>query len=155
MCGHCGCGGVEAVRELREEHDALTEQAFQVRRALASGDRGAARVLLDEMVGHLVQHVTREELGMFTALREQGEFMDEVSALEGEHRALDAAVAGLDSEHPDFVARVTELLDDLDAHIEREDLGIFPVAVVTLGATGWSTVEAAHEQHPTFLPATV
>ena len=44
---------------------------------------------------------------------------------------MDAVVAGLDPEGPDFVARVTALLDDLDAHIEREDLGIFPVAVVT------------------------
>lgn len=151
MCEHCGCREVESIRELRDEHDALSGQAFHVRHALASGDRGAARVLLDELVSHLVQHVTREELGMFAALRSQGEFAAEVAALEGEHRAMDAVVAGLDPEGPDFVARVTALLDDLDAHIEREDLGIFPVAVVTLGATGWATVEAAHEQHPSFL----
>ncbi|WP_170254398.1 hemerythrin domain-containing protein [Nocardioides szechwanensis] len=142
---------MESIRELRDEHDALSGQAFHVRHALASGDRGAARVLLDELVSHLVQHVTREELGMFAALRTQGEFADEVAALEGEHRAMDAVVADLDLDGPDFVARVTALLDDLEAHIEREDLGIFPVAVVTLGATGWATVEAAHEQHPTFL----
>ncbi|GEP35789.1 hypothetical protein NSZ01_35570 [Nocardioides szechwanensis] len=151
MCEHCGCREVESIRELRDEHDALSGQAFHVRHALASGDRGAARVLLDELVSHLVQHVTREELGMFAALRTQGEFADEVAALEGEHRAMDAVVADLDLDGPDFVARVTALLDDLEAHIEREDLGIFPVAVVTLGATGWATVEAAHEQHPTFL----
>lgn len=151
MCEHCGCREVESIRELRDEHDALSGQAFHVRHALASGDRGAARVLLDELVSHLVQHVTREELGMFAALRTQGEFADEVAALEGEHRAMDVVVADLDPDDPGFVARVTALLDDLEAHIEREDLGIFPVAVVTLGATGWATVEAAHEQHPSFL----
>ncbi len=43
------------------------------------------------------------------------------------------------------------LLDDLDVHVEREDLGIFPVSVVTLGATGWAVVEAAHEDSPSFL----
>jgi hemerythrin-like domain-containing protein len=151
MCEHCGCREVESIRELRDEHDALAGQAFHVRHALASGDRGAARVLLDELVSHLAQHVTREERGMFAALRSQGEFADEVAALEGEHRAMDTVVADLDPEGADFVARVTALLDDLEAHIEREDLGIFPVAVVTLGATGWATVEAAHQQHPSFL----
>lgn len=150
MCEHCGCREVESIRELRDEHDALSGQAFHVRHALAS-DRGAARVLLDELVSHLVQHVTREELGMFAALRSQGEFADEVAALEGEHRAMDDVVADLDPAGPDFGSRVTALLDDLESHIEREDLGIFPVAVVTLGATGWATVEAAHEQHPSFL----
>lgn len=155
MCEHCGCREVESIRELRDEHDALTGQAFQVRHALASGDRGAARVLLDELVSRLVQHVTREELGIFAALRAQGEFADEVAALEGEHRAMDAVAADLDPDGPDFVAHVLTLLDDLEAHVEREDLGVFPVAVVILGATGWATVEAAHEQHPSFLAAGV
>ena len=44
----------------------------------------------------------------------------------------------------DFAATVTQLLDDLDEHVEREDLGIFPVSVVTLGATGWAIVDRAH-----------
>ena len=41
---------------------------------------------------------------------------------------------------------MTRLLDDLDVHVEREDLGIFPVSVVTLGATGWAIVDEAHSQ---------
>ncbi|MFA6576378.1 MAG: hemerythrin domain-containing protein [Nocardioides sp.] len=155
MCEHCGCREVESIRELRDEHDALAGQAFHVRHALAFGDRSAARALLDELASHLDQHVTREEHGMFAALRTQGEFADEVEALEGEHRAMDAVVAGLDPESPDFTARAVALLDDLEAHIEREDLGVFPVAVVTLGASGWATVEAAHEQHPSFLAVEV
>lgn len=42
-------------------------------------------------------------------------------------------------------------MDHLAVHVEREDLGIFPVSVVTLGAIGWSVVEAAHEDSPSFL----
>jgi hypothetical protein len=34
---------------------------------------------------------------------------------------------------------------------EREDLGIFPVSVVTLGATGWATVDNARRGSPSFL----
>jgi hypothetical protein len=43
------------------------------------------------------------------------------------------------------------LLRELDEHIERENLGIFPVSVVTLGAGGWDQVERARQTHSTFL----
>ena len=46
---------------------------------------------------------------------------------------------------------MTALLDDLGDHVEREDLGIFPVSVVTLGAAGWQTVDRAHAESPSFL----
>ncbi len=65
--------------------------------------------------------------------------------------ALDAAIGGLDAAAPDFEQRLTQLFDELAAHIEREDLGIFPVSVVTLGATGWELVERAHGESPSFL----
>jgi hypothetical protein len=95
--------------------------------------------------------VAREERGIFTARRLQGDFADEVEALEGEHLALDEAIAALDPQGSDFDARVLGLLEELDVHVEREDLGIFPVSVVTLGAAGWATVESAHRDLPTFL----
>ena len=50
-----------------------------------------------------------------------------------------------------FRAAVLGLLTELDEHIVREDLGIFPVSVVTLGAAGWATVERAHQETPSFL----
>lgn len=151
MCGHCGCQGVDAIGELRDEHVALLDEAHAVRRAVAAGDRSAAVEALTGLVGHLTRHVQREERGVFTALREQGDFADEVLALEGEHLALDGAIASLDPRGVDFEARVLGLLEELDEHIEREDLGIFPVSVVTLGAAGWDTVERAHAELPTFL----
>ena len=151
MCGHCGCGGVPAIGELREEHLALQEQAHGVRRALGEGDGPTAVARLTRLATHLGRHVAREERGVFTALREQGEFAEEVEALEGEHVALDAAIAALDPRRADFRDAATGLLAELDRHIEREDLGIFPVSVVTLGASGWATVERAHADLPTFL----
>ena len=45
----------------------------------------------------------------------------------------------------DLEARVGSLLDELSLHIDKENLGIFPVTVVTLNAAGWATVSAAHE----------
>jgi hemerythrin-like domain-containing protein len=152
MCAHCGCHDVPAIRELVDEHDALQDQAYAVRRALVSGDRHHALELLVPLVEHLGQHVAREEDGMFRALREQGDFVDEVVALEGEHLSFADAVEQLGGpDDEEFPARVRRLLETLDVHIEREDVGIFPVSVVTLGAEGWETVDRAHGQRPSFL----
>jgi hypothetical protein len=43
------------------------------------------------------------------------------------------------------------MMDDLVLHIDKENLGIFPVTVVTLGASGWAIVEAAHDAEASFL----
>ena len=42
---------------------------------------------------------------------------------------------------------MTPMGPDLDAHVEREDLGIFPVSVVTLGATGVAAVLMVQVAH--------
>ena len=70
-----------------------------------------------------------------------------IAELMDEHTAL----AGLDAHAPEFRRTLTRLLDDLDQHVEREDLGIFPVSVLTIGATGWAMVDEAHSSSPSFL----
>ena len=151
MCEYCGCRQMAPIAELMDEHTSLVDQASFVRRELGAGDPAAAMTRLDALVAHLDRHVRREEAGIFRAMREAGEFVDEIDELEGEHRDFADTIAALDLDAVDFAARVTALLDDLDTHVEREDLGIFPVSVVTLGATGWATVGRAHSEHPTFL----
>ena len=156
MCEYCGCRGVPPIGELMDEHTALVDQAHHVRHDLGSGNTSAAMARLTDLVAHLDRHVQREEDGIFRAMRTAGEFIDEIDALEGEHRDLAAAIAVLDPDSAGFATQVTRLLDDLDVHVEREDLGIFPVSVVTLGATGWAIVDEAHARSPSFLldPAT-
>ena len=151
MCEHCGCKQVAPIRELMEEHVALLDDGHAIRRALGARDRVAALTHLTRLVGRLERHVRREEIGIFTALRDDGEYAEEVAALEGEHHDLDAAIAGLHGDAPEFEAQVNRLLDDLTEHVEREDLGIFPVSVVTLGAAGWELVERTHDDLPSFL----
>lgn len=151
MCDHCGCRGVQAIRELMDEHTALVDQAYGVRRALRPDDPAEVMPLLTHLVSHLAVHVQREEDGVFQALRQSGEFLDEIDALKDEHDALEDAIGNLDAGTPGFPAAVTGLLDDLAVHIDREDYGIFPVTVVTLGAAGWSVVDEAHATTPSFL----
>lgn len=151
MCEYCGCRGVPAIAELMDEHGALVDQAHLVRQELGADRPTAAMSRLTGLVAHLDRHVRREEDGIFRAMRGSGEFADEIDALEGEHRGFADSVAALDPGSAGFTAQVTRLLDDLDRHVEREDLGIFPVSVVTLGASGWAIVDEAHTSSPSFL----
>ncbi len=96
----------------------------------------------------------REEVGIFAALRAEDEFVEEVEQLEKEHRGFDQAIEDLDPDSPAPRAARLRPLRELDEHVERENLGIFPVTGVTLGARGWETVEAARREYPTFLPGT-
>jgi quercetin dioxygenase-like cupin family protein len=151
MCEYCGCRGIQPIAELMDEHTELVEQADRVRSDLGAGDPAAAMTRLTGLAAHLDRHVRREEDGIFRALRDQGDFVDEVVELEGEHRVFEATIAGLDSGSPDFGATVGRLLEDLDNHVERENLGIFPVSAVNLGAAGWATIDEAHTRSPSFL----
>jgi hemerythrin-like domain-containing protein len=145
VCEYCGCRQVEPLADLMDEHLRLLEITGDLRRDLEAGDRSAAVAKRAELVDLLGVHTRREEAGIFTALREQGDYVDEVDALEGEHVSLDRAVAALDLDAPDAVGTLDRVVADLSDHIDKENLGIFPVAVVTLGATGWEVVERAHE----------
>jgi len=151
MCEHCGCRGVEPIAELMDEHLALLEIAGDLRRHLTAGDRAACAAAVERLGDRLTRHVGREERGVFAALRDQGDFVDAVEELEDEHVTFDAALVDLDVDGADFDRRVLALLDELSEHIDKENLGIFPVAVVTLGARGWETVGAAHDSEPSFL----
>ena len=151
MCEHCGCRGVEPIAELMDEHYQLQEEGEAVLRAVRSEDGAGAEAALRELASHLLRHVRREEGGVFAALRRQGEFVDEVDQLEREHQSFDAEITALDPADPDFGSRVHDLVRDLDDHVERENLGIFPVSVVTLHAAGWELVDQARANHPTFL----
>lgn len=146
MCEYCGCRQLEPIAELMDQHDSLIEIAGDLRRALVEGDAARALTKRDELVDLLGRHTRVEEAGIFAALKDQGDYVGEVDALEGEHVSLDEAVAGLDPAAPGAVAVLDTLVADLSEHIDKENNGIFPVAVVTLGAAGWGVVESAHEQ---------
>ncbi len=148
MCEHCGCRGVEPIAALMDEHFELLEHAGDIGRLLDRGDADAAWSRMAVLVDLLDRHVRREQAGVFAALRDQGDFTDAVVDLEAEHVAFDIAIARLDRTAPDVRAELARLFGGLSEHIDKENLGVFPVAVVTLGARGWETVARAPEQTP-------
>ena len=153
MCEHCGCRGTDPIAELMDEHFALLDHVGDVRRHLQRGDRAGAMTTLEQFTPKLLRHVSREERGVFAALKDQGDFSDAVAELEAEHLAFDIQLDEIEPDSPTFVEDASAMMDDLVEHIDKENLGIFPVTVVALGARGWATVEAAHEAEPSFLGA--
>lgn len=150
MCEHCGCRGVQPIAELMDEHYVLLDLAGEVRRAQVVGDTAAAQARLGRLAQLLTRHVEREDRGVLAALKQQGDYASAAEDLEREHVVMHGELERLDAGDPEFGLRVLMILDDLTEHIAKENLGVFPVAVVTLGADGWETVSRAHEQ-PSFL----
>ncbi|MBI2243986.1 MAG: hemerythrin domain-containing protein [Nocardioides sp.] len=146
MCEHCGCRGVEPIAQLMDEHLALLDLGGEIRRHLDRGDRRGAWQLLGQLAHDLGHHVDREERGLFRAMKDQGDFGDAVGELEGEHADFDELLSELGLDDADLETRVDDLLTELSTHIDKENLGLFPVAVVTLGAEGWNTVAGVHEE---------
>jgi hemerythrin-like domain-containing protein len=149
MCEHCGCRGIEPIADLMDEHYEILDIAGDVRRLLAADDRREAATTLAWLGQRLGEHVDREERGVFAALKSQDEFVEAVLELESEHVDFDSELDLLDIESPDFDERVTRLLRSLSHHVDQENLGIFPVASVTLNAAGWEMVAKAHESPDT------
>ncbi|MGN6252969.1 MAG: hemerythrin domain-containing protein [Marmoricola sp.] len=154
MCEYCGCRQIAPLAELMDEHLALLDLAGQVRRELVRGRREEALEVLGEVSRLLDLHARREEDGVFTALRDSGDFVEEVDQLTGEHGDFHDRIAALRPESDDLKQKVDALLAELSDHIDREDLGIFPVSVVTLGSRGWEQVDSVHTAQPSFLAET-
>lgn len=155
MCEYCGCRQIEPLAELMDEHLAILDDAGDVEKALRRGNRERVLELLERLRLRLADHVKREEDGVFAALAELGEFTDEIDELTREHRELDEFLRNVDPDDPMFTERIRKMATHLAEHIDREDLGIFPVSVVTLGAPGWDTVTRVHEASPSFLAESV
>lgn len=154
MCEYCGCRQIPPLAELMDEHFALLDIGAVLDLALRHGEHARVTETLTLLAGRLASHVSREEEGVFAALRAGGDFVEEIDDLEREHvdfaADLDELIA-LDPRDPELAGRVAAMMAHLSEHIDRENLGIFPVSVVTLGKSGWDTVAAAHAAHPTFL----
>jgi hypothetical protein len=145
MCDHCGCRQ-GAIAELMDQHDRIADLGSQVRRALAADDQSGARSTLGRLLAILDPHVAWEEAGLFVVLTAQGDFAEHVAALDAEHAGLSAALAAAESDPRGWGAGVVDMLDDLDAHIYRENFGLFPGAISVLDAADWQAIDAARPQ---------
>lgn len=126
MCDHCGCRAFEPIADLTAEHERILALAWEV----AERQDAAARA---ELLAILEGHVAQEEEGLYPLLVERERLSQhEVAALEDEHRVLDAAIRG-----PRFDRRAYYALA---AHIEDEELELFPAAMLFFDEDDWAAI---------------
>jgi len=144
MCQYCGCQEVAAIAELTAEHDVVVTLIRNLGEQLAAGrlaDVAATSRLISEV---LRPHTIVEEEGLFPELSQ--EFPGQLEGLMAEHRTvervLEEAVEGVPVD-PTWPERLQTTLTMLRNHILKEQDGVFPAAVISLGAEQWERVERA------------
>jgi hypothetical protein len=138
MCDHCGCRAFPPIAELSVDHDVILSLAWR----LAEADREGATAedaTTQALLERLDRHVATEELGLYPLLHDRGALpVSQASALEDEHRELRAAITGDRFDRRAFYA--------LDAHIEQEEMELFPAAMFAFDGDDWDELSAAGAQ---------
>lgn len=141
MCEYCGCDQIEAIAELTAEHDRLRELGRLLAAAAHADDVAGARAAAGQMRAVLRPHTEVEEVALFPAMAV--EYPDQIAALTGEHRELERVLAALagDPLPADWAVQANAAVEDLFEHILKEQDGVFPASVTTLGAHDWDAVD--------------
>ncbi|MBB6345896.1 hemerythrin domain-containing protein [Nonomuraea muscovyensis] len=141
MCNYCGCREFPLIGRLSEEHGEIEELAGALRRSVAGGRHGESLALLDALVARLGPHTATEESGLFAELRADGALAEEVDRLCAEHADIHGVLLAVDRDTPDWPA-VLEALRLLHRHIDKEEHGLFPAAVILLPLPAWDRITA-------------
>lgn len=135
MCDHCSCRDHPPIAELTAEHEAILDLAWTL--AEAGGADGAGDDVRGALVAMLDVHVVKEETGLYPLLVAlDGLAPAQSSALEDEHRELRATVLSGAFDRRDYFA--------LAAHIEEEEMELFPAARFGFDDPAWDALVAAH-----------
>ena len=144
MCSYCGCESDAVLAELVADHEQIGLLARRAEAALHAGDSAEATALCGEIAALFDAHGAKEEEGLFSELRAEGEAQAAVSRLEAEHRYLEVGLAQLAAGDLTSLGRVLAFLVD---HADREDTDVFPAALLLLPNDAWSRI------HKTIRPA--
>ncbi|MFE9924616.1 hemerythrin domain-containing protein [Streptomyces sp. NPDC005774] len=154
MCEYCGCQCLAAIDELTREHDEVVRLISHLRPAHEDGDVPRMAKVAREIAAVLGPHTRVEERGLFPAMAE--DFPEQIATLEAEHRHVDEILAqaadGLTPGDPAWPDRLMEAMEMLRDHILKEQDGVFPAALATLGTEQWEGVDAVRDQEAGALP---
>lgn len=140
MCSYCGCRANTVIARYSAEHDEIVNAMGVLRRAASAGDRDGAGVAARDLAVLLDPHTASEERSLFAELRRDAEFTSHVDGLCAEHRGIDAALARVVEGD---LAAAGMLEDILRRHIDKEENGLFPAAVIALDGPAWERVVSA------------
>ncbi|MFD6663667.1 hemerythrin domain-containing protein [Micromonospora chalcea] len=141
MCNYCGCREFPLIGRLSAEHEAIANAAGLLRGAVRAAGPDAL-VALDALLALLMPHTSTEEDGLFVELRAEGSLAGAVAKLCAEHDDIHGVLGGVDRAAPDWPA-VLAALDRLHRHIDNEEHGLFPAAVIALPIPAWDRITPA------------
>lgn len=138
MCNYCGCRDFPLIAALTAEHEEITNAAGRLRRAITLGEADPVAAL-DDLLALLRPHTTNEETGLFAEVRAEGSLTEAVDRLCAEHDDIHGVLGAVDRNAPRW-APVLAALDRLHRHIDNEEHGLFPAAVVALPIDAWERI---------------
>lgn len=142
MCNYCGCRDFPLIGLLSEQHVAIEECAGELGRAIRDARHEDAAGLLEALVDLLIPHTLTEERGLFAELRAEGSLAEGVERLCAEHADIHGALTAVDRAAPDWPV-VLAALERLHRHIDNEEHGLFPAAVIALPIPAWDRITPA------------
>jgi len=137
MCSYCGCQSISVIGRFMAEHEEIVNLAGNLRRAGADGGPEAVDRELEHVLSHLHPHTGAEEVGLFTVLRRNPDFVDHVDQLCAEHTSLEALASQIRAGRHELIE---QFVDDLREHINKEENGLFPAAAIELDGPDWLEV---------------
>jgi hemerythrin-like domain-containing protein len=147
MCEYCGCQDIVAIAVLTREHEVVVNLAGEARRALAAGDLDRAADRARAVAAVLAPHTAVEEGALFPVMT--AEFPDAVGGLVDEHRLIEGVLAesaGTTPDDPGWPDRLGRALTRLREHIRKEEDGLFPAALTSLGPAEWDRLDTVRSQ---------
>ncbi|KJE19755.1 hypothetical protein FF36_05954 [Frankia torreyi] len=144
MSEYCWCTATPAIEDLIREHDELVELSAEAREAYRRGDLESLIDCCARISTVLGPHTVVEERGLFPPMA--AEFPEKIAILRGEHRRIEAVLAGAADgtarTDPTWAALAVEMLTLLRRHIVKEQEGLFPAALAVLSNEQWDMLTA-------------
>lgn len=140
MCSYCGCReSLSIIARYSKEHDEIVNALGEVRRAVAADDHALVLQRTADLRGLLVPHTESEERSMFAELRTVEEFTATIDGLCAEHVEINRRVDAVDAGEAGAYDRLERILMD---HIDKEENGLFPAAIMALDGEAWDRATA-------------
>lgn len=141
MCSYCGCReSLAIIARYSEEHDEIVNALGFVRRAIEADDESERRRRVQVLRDLLDPHTASEERSMFAELRRDPEFTEVVDALCAEHEELGCRLARVEAGE---LGAFASLELTLIRHIDKEENGLFPAAIMALDGEAWDRATAS------------